>query len=730
VATAAARQILRVACVASLLAGAAVACSAKHGDDPQVPVQTCGLRVWYKPSSAAARVEIVGDWDGWKRPGIVPDVAADGWRAAIVPASPGEHAYAIVEDGVWLTDPAQPMTDTHDGQEVTVASSVDCTKPALRVDGVDTSVGGDATVHATFLSARGAVPVDPASIVVTPRNPTDPALRVASVDPAVGTITLAASALKRGKYTYTVTAKDAAGVVADDARATVWIDATAGSSEPWDPRDAIVYQIMIDRYRSAAGPLAAPATPAARAGGTLAGVRAALDSGEIQSLGVTALWLSPLYTNPSEDFPGADGHQYSSYHGYWPTAHGIDGRFASEGELDAFVADAHARGVRVLFDVVPNHVHQEHPWTKEHPDWFKPDCVCGQGSCDWATHIMTCWFAPYLPDLDWTNPDAAHAMANDVLWWFDRWDADGIRIDAVPMMPRSATRRIAATARQRWAHPGHNLYVLGENFTGPTGYQSLRYDLGPYGLDGAFHFPLMWSIRQAIALEQAPLAAVEQSYRQGEAAWAGSNAVMGLMIGNHDVARFASVSAGNDGGDSWTSPAQPVDPTVYAKQALALSAVLTFPGAPVIFYGDEVGLAGRSDPDCRRVMPGEDQLSDAQRTTRALARRIGRARACSRALRRGGFVTLFADAERLVFSRPIDGETAIVALTRRPTAAAKVTLPPEASASMVDITTGERVDLSSGVLTTSADAFAVHVYLPADSVCAGASLDKATAPNP
>jgi glycosidase len=205
---------------------------------------------------------------------------------------------------------------------------------------------------------------------------------------------------------------------------------------------------------------------------------------------------------------------------------------------------------------------------------------------------------------------------------------------------------------------------------------------------------------------------------------------MGLMVGNHDVARFASVSAGNDGGDSWSSPPQPLDPTVYAKQSLALATVLTFPGAPVIYYGDEVGLAGRSDPDCRRVMPAEDQLIDAQRATRTLARKIGRARACSRALRRGGFVTLLADDERLVFSRPIDGETAIVALTRRPTASAQVKLPPEAPPSMVDVTTGERVDLSSGVLATSADAFSVHVYVPADSVCAGASLDKAKAPSP
>src|SRR5262249_31088743 len=154
---------------------------------------------------------------------------------------------------------------------------------------------------------------------------------------------------------------------------------------------------------------------------------------------------------------------------------------------------------------------------------------------------------------------------------------------------------------------------------------------GPYGLDGSFHFPLMWTLREAIALESAPLSSIDASFRAGEEAWNGAGAVMGLMIGNHDVARFASASAGNADGDSWSGPLQPLDPLVYARQRVALASVLTLPGAPVIYYGDEAGLAGRSDPDCRRVMPAEDTLIDAQIATRDLARKVGRARACSRA---------------------------------------------------------------------------------------------------
>jgi glycosidase len=703
------RATLFLVIVFALLSGTG-ACST--AGEPTVPTRSCGLRVWHKPATTEARVQVIGDWDGWARPGTLPEKREDGWLVAAIDTTPGEHAYAIIEDGVWLTDKNEPMTDLYEGHEISVATAAECDRPAVRVDGVDTTAQGSVTVRATFVSARDGARVEPSSIVAKDRAGAE--LTVKSVDPSRGTVTLETSGLSLGKYTYTIEARDVSGKVAEDARATAWIDRASGK-EPWDPRDAFVYQVMIDRFRGTNAPLAPPASPSSRAGGTLAGVRRALEAGDIEALGANAIWLSPLYSNPEGEFTGNDGRSYTSYHGYWPIAsRGIDSRFATEAELDEFVRAAHARGIRVLFDVVPNHVHQQHPWATEHAAWFKQDCLCGQGSCDWGGHIRTCWFAPYLPDLDWTNLEAGHAATNDVLWWFDRWDADGIRIDAVPMMPRSATRRIAAAARTRYGHPGHALYVLGENFTGPGGYQSLRYDLGPHGLDGSFHFPLMWTLRNAIALETAPLGEIETSFRAGEQAWDGSNAVMGLMIGNHDVSRFASASAGNADGDAWDGPPQPLDPIVYAKQRLALASVLTLPGAPVVYYGDEVGLAGRSDPDCRRVMPADSALSEAQLKTRELARKIGRTRACSRPLRRGALRTILADEERLVFAREIDGESVIVALGRRPRASMTIQVPPSLGP-LVDVVTGEEVP--PGSLTISNDPFSVHVWVTTASGC-------------
>jgi hypothetical protein len=97
---------------------------------------------------------------------------------------------------------------------------------------------------------------------------------------------------------------------------------------------------------------------------------------------------------------------YTGYHGYWPSQpRKIAAAFGGEEALDALVADAHRRSMRVLFDVVPNHVHEQHPYVAQHPEWFVPGT-----------------FASYLPDVEWQNNDAARAFVDDVAWFIDRTD--------------------------------------------------------------------------------------------------------------------------------------------------------------------------------------------------------------------------------------------------------------------------------------------------------------------
>lgn len=729
------------ACIraATPLAWAAmVACSTSADERAtSVPRRPCGLTVWYRSASAAARVFVVGSWDGGARPGLpLPAERADGWRVGHLPLPPGEYTYVVVDDGAELANPSVSTTAVENGREVTWARVDRCDEPALRVNSA--LLGGDwsGRLTVTFLAAEDGAPLDPSSVTITERSTervvAPQAVTVPEEAPRSGGFTVDLPGLAAGKHTFEINAGDTKGRRAEGRRASIWVERATGVRGPTDPfdlRDTVVYQVMLDRFRDDEGrALAAPEPASGRAGGTLRGFRRYLESGALEALGVTTLWLSPLYKNPDGLFPGDAGHTYSSYHGYWPVdSRATDPRVATEAEVDTFLTEAHRRGLRVVFDVVPNHVHEQHPYWARYRDagWFNradPACVCGQGACDWAGHIQTCWFAPYMPDLDWTNPDVARQISDDVAWWLQRFDADGVRIDAVPMMPRSATRRLTATLRERYEHPGNPLLLLGENFTGPGGYDLLRYQLGPHGLDGQFHFPLMWSLRAAVAHGREPMSAVAEAMEAGERAWHGSGAVMGTMIGNHDVTRFASEAAGDADASGWTPAPQPLVPLVYAKQRLALGLIFTLPGAPVVYYGDEIGLAGRADPDSRRVMPAEDALNDEQRATATFASQVGQLRKCSRALRRGTYRTLFAGPEAYAFAREIgerdDAERVVVVVTRKGDASISGPLPGIPAGSYVDGLTGERESLSPELTKISARPFSLRVLFPATSPCA------------
>jgi glycosidase len=194
---------------------------------------------------------------------------------------------------------------------------------------------------------------------------------------------------------------------------------------------------------------------------------------------------------------------------------------------------------------------------------------------------------------------------------------------------------------------------------------------------------------------------------------------MSLIIGNQDVPRFSSVSAGDAYGDTWTPAPQSQDPLVYEKQQMALGMIFALPGAPTVYYGDEVGLAGGGDPDSRRVFPSDSELSPLQLATREVVRRLGAARSCSGALREGTYRTLHAGPEDLVFAREAPGvETVVVVATRAPGAPLQVPLPGISPGDYVDLVTGEHASLSPGLTNLETAAFSVALFVQAASPCA------------
>ena len=91
--------------------------------------------------------------------------------------------------------------------------------------------------------------------------------------------------------------------------------------------------------------------------------------------------------------------------------------------------------MRVIMDWVANHVHEDHPSASE--DWFNEEATCKDsvdGEENWNRIPEECWFAPYLPDIDYTDPVAMQWMIDDALWWAKEYELDGFRVDAVKHM--------------------------------------------------------------------------------------------------------------------------------------------------------------------------------------------------------------------------------------------------------------------------------------------------------
>ena len=230
-----------------------------------------------------------------------------------------------------------------------------------------------------------------------------------------------------------------------------------GQNAPWW-KTGVIYQIYPRSFQDSNGDGI----------GDLAGIRQRLDY--LEWLGVAALWLSPIYESPMADF-GYDVSDYAA----------VDPMFGTIDDFDALVAEAHARGLKIIMDFVPNHTSNLHRWfleartSRDNPkrDWYvwadpnehggPPNNWLGYfGGPAWTLDEKTGQyylhnFLPEQPDLNYRNPEVKEAVWADMRFWLDR-GIDGFRLDVIDRMLKDpALRNNPANpdfVQQRQPHPG------------------------------------------------------------------------------------------------------------------------------------------------------------------------------------------------------------------------------------------------------------------------------------
>jgi glycosidase len=493
-----------------------------------------------------------------------------------------------------------------------------------------------------------------------------------------------------------------------NSNSIVTADCNSCDDRAVDWRDGVLYFVFVDRFRNGDpandAPLDGVDAAANYAGGDLVGVLAAIEDGYFEEMGATALWLTAPYDNTDQIGVGDDGRNYSAYHGYWPSdLEKVESRVGTLDELRAVVDAAHARGIEVFLDYVMNHVAIDSPLYAEHPDWFWPldkpgggQCVCG-GGCDWAgAEGRRCWFRPYLPDFNFTRDDARAWSVGNAVDWIEKTGIDGYRLDAVKHIETQWILDLRARLRAE-VEPDRrqSFYMVGETFDGDRGLIASYVDPDTM-LDGQFDFPLRAQLVRNILRREGTMAELSSFLDSNDRVYH-PHAVMGTFLGNHDLPRPIHIAEDSPEFGEWDSgkargwddrPSLPDYDRPFQRLAVAYAFLMTTHGMPLIYYGDEIGMAGGGDPDNRRPMQW-DGLSGDQAWLRGEVQALTHIRAGHSALRRGVRTTLHAEGDVYVYRMMDRSEVVWVALNRGDATRSAAGLP---AGSFRDLRSGDTVE--------------------------------------
>ena len=389
-------------------------------------------------------------------------------------------------------------------------------------------------------------------------------------------------------------------------------------------RDAIIYQIFVDRFYDPSNDFPkVEDKPSSKCNGTLRGITQKLDT--IAELGANCLWLTPIFPSPS-------------YHGYDATSFfEINPRLGTKDDFKELLNQAHARGIRVLMDFVPNHWSHQHPSFIEAITYQNSQYVPWYTFEKWPEKYKTFFGVKHLPQINLRYAPARQHVLDAAKYWLD-FGVDGFRVDyCIGPSPDffADFRRVTRTSKP-------DCWTFGEAVDPPD--SQLAFE---GGMDGTLDFMMLEALRQTFAFGRWDTTKFAEFLDRHESYFPTSFS-RPSFLDNHDMNRFLWVARGD-----------------IRKLKLAALCQFTLVGAPVIYYGTEVGLSQHNDvmqngraihEEARLPMPwGQQQNADLFNFYRGLCN----LRNAESALRRGTRHTIFADGNVLAYRR-VDHEGSLL----------------------------------------------------------------------
>ncbi len=613
-------------------------------------------------------VQLAGEMNDWNPKKNAFKKAGQLWQADVV-LNPGSYQYQLVIDGKWRLDPGNPdSADNNNGgfNSVFRTSNNLQPKPVLSTEQINSN------------SFSFSIKNKAAELYVYWQNFP---VKLNARQNEKQTVSIPEEAKNYPRSFIRVFAANESGIGNDlliplenGKVLNSWKEIKRTDKEAY-----IIYSILVDRFydgdlNNDKKVVFAQLKPQANYyGGDLAGVLKKINAGYFDSLHVNTLWISPIVQNPEtayQEFP--EPHNwYSGYHGYWPISiTTIDYRFGNDAVLTDLVKTAHKRNENVLLDLVANHVHEECPWIKQHPEWTTqlnlPD---GRKNIRlWDEYRLTTWFDTFLPTLDFTNNQVIKLEVDSSVRWVSKFDIDGFRHDATKHINTDFWRSLTLNLKRLEIERNKTLYQIGETYGSK---ELIGSYIGSGLLDGQFDFNLYFTARNAFAKDSEGFEKTAATLKESIDFY-GSHHLMGNITGNHDQPRVASLAGGalsfsdDPRKVAWEKEIGVGNDVGYNKLAELVAFIATIPGIPVIYYGDEIGMPGAGDPDNRRMMKFGNLLPQ-ESALKEKVTKLFQLRSEHLALIYGDFTMLKVNKNVMAYQRKYFDETVIVIFNNAPT---------------------------------------------------------------